>query len=73
MSETDKYILEKHKLERLLSTDGELRALIPRLLENKLYYDKLKKFECNWERFKDLFVSIKVEIGDACEIFDLLQ
>ena len=64
---------EKTKLERLLNKNGDLRSLIPLLLESKLFYDRLRKTIDKWEMFKNILTDIGIKTGDALEIYELLK
>lgn len=67
------YDSELKKLERLFSNDGGLRSLIPKLIENKAFYDRLKCLEENWLVFKDSLMAIGILVGDALAIYNLIK
>ena len=64
---------EVKKLEKIFSSDGRLRSLIPQMIENKLYYDRLRNLEGNWMAFKDALLGIGIRMGDILEIYQLVQ
>jgi len=63
---------EKLKLEKLFNKNGDLRSLIPLLLENKLFYERLKNCVAEWDVLKNALMSIGIIIGDALDIYNLL-
>jgi len=65
--------LETKKLEKLFSTDGGLRSHISKLIENKIFYDRLKSLEDNWIIFKDVLLSIGILVGDILAIHDIIK
>jgi len=64
---------EESKLQRLFASDSDLRDLIPSLIKNKLYFERLEAQKNNWKLFWDVLQEKEVEIGDALEIFRLLN
>lgn len=64
---------EVTKLERLFAQYASLRPLIPKLIENRLYYSQLNLIKEEWKILKDVLEGIGILIGDIIIIHSVLK
>ena len=64
---------EISNLEKLFAPQGTLRSYIPKLLEHKLYLNRLIKLSEDWKIFKDILQEIGIVIGDVFVIYDSVR
>lgn len=65
--------IEKTKLEKLFKNHGDLRALIPRLLEQKLYYKTLLATNTTLNQLFNILNHFEIKMGDCILINKLLK
>jgi len=64
---------ERTKLENIFSNRGNLRSLIPTLLANELFYDRLLNWAKDWNRFQDILSKTNISLGAIGAIWDVFE
>ena len=52
---------------------GNLRSLIPTLLANELFYDRLLNWAKDWNRFQDILSKTNISLGAIGAIWDVFE